>query len=295
MTAATPATAESRQAPPTPEECEHSSPVRGVMAHEFSPYSGAQGPEGVRRTTMHYGPVVGGLPISAWHCETCGLLRLEYPDGRREERRLWPGPQPGLLAVAVAEEQTAEEVTGRQARVSGLSASPELLVQILPPAPPPFRITLPAPPAVDPVTGLTVTLLSLTALGLLLGGVLAVYDWTTPGAITPLAISVGACFAAVLLLQVGAAAQRHFLPAAPLRPSIAVSARGRPVLDPATRVAVACFSVVALGLVAAGILAVYDWTTPGAEWPLAIGLIVVFCVGLATLVLDATRRYLSRR
>ena len=70
------------------------------MAHEFAHYEGAIGPEGLRRTVTFYGPIVGGLPIRAWHCERCGLLRLSYPDGRTEERRLFPGPQPGLLAAA---------------------------------------------------------------------------------------------------------------------------------------------------------------------------------------------------
>ena len=70
--------------PPTPEECEHPAPVRGVMAHEFATYQGAMGPEGKRRTVTHYGPVLGGLPIEAWHCEVCGLLRLTFPDGRVE-------------------------------------------------------------------------------------------------------------------------------------------------------------------------------------------------------------------
>src|SRR5258708_25132878 len=85
-------------AAPTPEECAHPSPLTGVMAHEFAQYEGGQGPEGKRRTLTFYGPVIGGLPITAWHCEVCGLLRLAYPDGRTEERRLFPGPQPGLLA-----------------------------------------------------------------------------------------------------------------------------------------------------------------------------------------------------
>ena len=60
------------------------------MAHEFSTYQGAIGPEGTRRTSTYYGPVLGGLPISAWHCETCGLLRLTFIDGRKEERRSLP-------------------------------------------------------------------------------------------------------------------------------------------------------------------------------------------------------------
>ena len=62
------------------------------MAHEFAHYEGAVGPEGLRRTVTYYGPIVGGLPIRAWHCEVCGLLRLNYPDGRTEERRSLPGP-----------------------------------------------------------------------------------------------------------------------------------------------------------------------------------------------------------
>ena len=106
--------------PPTPETCDHPAPVTGIMAHEFAHYEGAVGPEGLRRTVTFYGPIVGGLPIRAWHCEKCGLLRLSYPDGRTEERRLFPGPQPGLLAAA-SPVATEREHYGMQARVSGLT------------------------------------------------------------------------------------------------------------------------------------------------------------------------------
>src|SRR4029077_16967403 len=125
-----------RHAPPTPEECDHPAPVVGVMAHEFSPYRGAAGPEGKRRTVMYYGPVQGGLPISAWHCEVCGLLRLTYPDGRKEERRLYPRPQPGLIAGPMAGDLAPSAVLGTQAQVSGMSAPPEMLRALLPPEQP---------------------------------------------------------------------------------------------------------------------------------------------------------------
>ncbi len=103
-----------------PETCEHRNPVRGVLSHEFGHYDGAVGPEGLRRTVTYYGPVVGGRPIGAWHCENCGLLRLDFPDGRHEERQLWPGPQPGLLAITSSLD-TGHEFDGRQGQVSGLS------------------------------------------------------------------------------------------------------------------------------------------------------------------------------
>src|SRR2546421_375842 len=181
------------------------------MAHEFAPYSEARGPEGKRRTVMYYGPVVGGLPIDAWHCEVCGLLRLSYPDGRREERRLWPGSQPGLIAVPVAGVTAPESITGRQARVSGVSAPPQLFAVLVPPAPQPFELSLRLPvlPAWSLATWAAVLLLSASAVGLLLGGILAVYDWTTPGAEKPVFFLGLACFAGAIAIKVVDAARRH--------------------------------------------------------------------------------------
>ena len=88
--------------PLTPETCDHPAPVTGVMAHEFAHYEGAVGPEGLRRTVTYYGPIVGGLPIRAWHCEQCGLLRLTLPRRSHRGAAAVPGPQPGLLAAAIA-------------------------------------------------------------------------------------------------------------------------------------------------------------------------------------------------
>jgi uncharacterized BrkB/YihY/UPF0761 family membrane protein len=69
--------------------------------------------------------------------------------------------------------------------------------------------TAPAPPShADPVVSLTVLLLGLTVVGLVVGGVLAIYDWTTPRAEQPLFYTVLGIFLAALGIQVIAAAAR---------------------------------------------------------------------------------------
>lgn len=58
----------------------------------------------------------------------------------------------------------------------------------------------------DPVVAVAVVLLAVTALGLALGGILAVYDWRTPEAERPLMWTVIVVFFASLgLLVLGAA------------------------------------------------------------------------------------------
>ena len=262
--------------PPTPEECDHASPVEGVLAHEFAHYEGAVGPEGRRRTVTYYGPVIGGLPIRAWHCEKCGLLRLVFPDGRREERRLFPGPQPGLLAsaAAVAPER---ELYGLQPRVSGLTAQPRYFTTLLEESgytatAPALRLPLPQVtlPAWDTVTWLTVLGLASVMVMLLLMGILAVYTFSTPSAVVPLADVAALTFTGVLVFRIGAAAVRHFFPVETLRPSVAETLRERPALDGATRAAVVLLSMCVVGLFTAGLLAVYAYNTPGAEGPVII-------------------------
>ena len=261
--------------PPTPEECDHPEPVEGVLAHEFAHYDGAIGPEGTRRTVTYYGPVIGGLPIQAWHCEVCGLLRLSFPDGRKEERRLFPGPQPGLMAApsAIAPEQI---LFGSQARVSGLSAQPAYMEQLVQqsgfggaaaPALHLPRVTL---PDWDSVTWFTVLgLVGITSL-LFAMGILAVYTFSTPSIEVPLAIITSLTFAGLILVRVGVAAVRLFFPAQQLAPSVADALRSRPALDGATRAAVALMSLSLLGFFVAAILAVYTFSTPGAEWPVIL-------------------------
>ena len=220
---------------------------------------------------MYYGPVIGGLPILAWHCEVCGLLRLTYPDGRTEERRLFPGPQPGLIAEASS---VAPEVVwyGRQARVSGLSGQPAYMQQLAATSgviPAPFHLQLPTIvlPDWDSVTWLVVGGLSAMAALLFAMGILAVYSFSTPSIEAPLAIIAACGFAALVLFRIGAAAVRHFFPAQALAPSIAERERGRPQLDAATRAAVALLIAALVGFFTAAILAVYTFATPGAEGP----------------------------
>jgi hypothetical protein len=71
---------------------------------------------------------------------------------------------------------------------------------------------LPAPSHPDPATSLSAALLAVTALGLLLGGILAVYDWKVPGAELPLFFGVLAAFGAAVGVQVLAATVRHLRP-----------------------------------------------------------------------------------
>jgi hypothetical protein len=281
-----------RTVPPTPEECDHPSPVLGVMAHEFAPRDGALGPEGVRRTTTYYGPVMGGLPIAAWHCEVCGLLRLTYPDGRREERRLFPGPQPGLIAQPTTR-MPEVQTFGMQARVSGVSLDDRLVGTLIPREPTGPLIVLPWPtlPELDVVTWLTAILISLSIIGGLYAGVLAVYTYSTPSAEWPAFIVSLALFGSAIVLQVGAAAMRHFFPMPPLRPSPAELHGGKAELDPATRTAVFFLVLATIGIFAAGVLAVYDWRTPDAEYPLFLGVLVCFVLALLVKIADAARRH----
>lgn len=269
------------------------------MAHEFAHYEGAIGPEGVRRTVTYYGPVIGGLPIVAWHCEACGLLRLTYPDGRREERRLFPGPQPGLLAEASPVAVETIEY-GMQARVSGLSVQPQYYEQLAQAAgivQEPVRIRLPAIPIpqLDATTWILATGLGFIALTLFVMGILAVYTYTTPAIEAPLAIIVTCTFVALLLYAIGVAAVRHFFPAEPLAPSVAESARGKPALDGATKAAVTFLVLAVLFLFIAAILAVYTFATPAAEGPVFI--LSMVCAALAAVIklTSAAMRHFSAK
>jgi hypothetical protein len=82
--------------------------------------------------------------------------------------------------------------------------------RMLQPRDPHDRVPEPARP--DPATSITAALLALTAVGLLLGGILAVYDWPVPGAEKPLLVAVVAAFGAALAVQVLAVTARHLKP-----------------------------------------------------------------------------------
>lgn len=73
------------------------------------------------------------------------------------------------------------------------------------------RDRIPEPARPDPAVNLTAALLAVAAVGLLLGGILAVYDWTVPGAELPLFFGVLAAFVAAVGVQVLAATVRHVL------------------------------------------------------------------------------------
>jgi len=276
--------AASAPGPAKPDDCDHPAPVVGVMAHEFSTYQGAIGPEGTRRTSTYYGPVVGGLPISAWHCETCGLLRLAFIDGRKEERRLYPGPQPGLLAEATPFDPQ-QVAYGLQARVSGLTVPPSMYTELIapyqtPPATPLWdRVELPTWGA---LTWMTVVGLGVVMVGLLVTGILAVYTYSTPAAIGPVVTITGLTFLAVLLMQLAGAAQRHWFPSGQISPSVAATQRGTPKLDGPTIAVVTLLTISIVGLFVAAVLAVYTYSTSDAELPVVI--ITVIAAILAVVV-----------
>lgn len=288
--------AASATAPPTPEECSHPAPVTGVMAHEFSHYAGAVGPEGLRRTSTYYGPVIGGLPIRAWHCEVCGLLRLSYVDGRTEERRLFPGPQPGLLAEATPFDPQQEHY-GLQARVSGLTVPAAMYTEMnapYQPAPfvPPWQGR--ELPRWDPLTWFTVVGLGFIIVGLLATGILAVYDYQTPAAIGPVITIIGYTFAAILVAQVLGAVQRHWFPFPPLAPSVAQAQRGTPRVDGPTVAVITLLALTIIGLFIAAVLAVYTYSTSPAEGPVvivtAISAVLALVIGLGSAISRRARR-----
>ncbi|MGA7989103.1 MAG: hypothetical protein WCB51_11975, partial [Candidatus Dormiibacterota bacterium] len=282
--------------PPTPETCDHPAPVTGIMAHEFAHYEGAVGPEGLRRTVTYYGPIVGGLPIRAWHCEQCGLLRLNHPDGRTEERRLFPGPQPGLLAAAspVAAER---EHYGMQARVSGLTGQPAFIEQLTggESAMREFRFPTITLPVWDAVTWITVLGMVAVVFGLLLAGLFATLAYSTPSVELPLVLSILGIFVGVMALRLVVAAIRHFAPAEPLTPSLAVLMRGKPELDGLTRTIVFLLGLCVTGLFFTAILATYTYSTPGALLPVLVISLASAIVAIAVKLVDVTVRHFSSK
>jgi len=265
--------------------CEHPAPVRGVMATEFSHYLGALGPEGTRRTVTYYGPVLGGMPIAAWHCQTCGLLKLDHPDGRHEERQLFPGPQPGLLR-APSEADLGVTEFGRQSRVSGLSLSPVLATEL---APPPLR------PIIDfswltnilkntgssfyELNGLTqfaVVMFVATIAGLGTAGVLAVYTYSTPSSISVILWITVVCFAAAFAALIAPSV----FPMPKLAPSPPDATPQTVPLRPTLKISVVCLTAATLLGLIAGVLAVYDYQTSPIEGWLVLGVGIAFTLGL---------------
>jgi hypothetical protein len=282
--------------PPTPETCDHPAPVTGILAHEFAHYEGAVGPEGLRRTVTYYGPIVGGLPIRAWHCEQCGLLRLTYPDGRTEERRLYPGPQPGLLAEAspIAPERV---YYGMQARVSGLTAQPAFIDQLTggESVVRPLQFPTVNLPAWDAITWLTVLGMISVLFGLLLAGLFAALSYSTPSVELPLVLTIVFIFVGVLLLRLIVLAIRYVAPAEKLSPSVAETMRGTPVLDGATRTVVFLLVLCVMGLFTSAVLATYTYSTPGAEFPVILFSFSCAIIAAVIKVVDATVRHFNGR
>ena len=268
-------------------ECTHPAPVSGVMAHEFAHYDGALGPEGKRRTVTYYGPVIGGLPIDAWHCEECGLLRLSFPDGRREERTLFPGPQPGLLAEPSAVAPGSLRY-GRQARVSGLSAREpdyERLVDAelgvgqaaihMP------RFTL---PGFDLLTWFNVLLLAGLSVGIFIAAVLAVAGTTVSASEGSVVVTLVAMFGVLVLVNMLAPLWKRIFPMPELAPSPAITNRGPRSIDPLTGLSVAMFVIAGIGLLATAILATYTYNVAAATAWTFLGSLVAAFLGVVLLV-----------
>jgi hypothetical protein len=271
----------------TTAECAHPAPVTGVMAHEFSHYDGALGPEGTRRTTTYYGPVLGGLPISAWHCEECGLLRLNFPDGRREERTLFPGPQPGLLAEPSAVAPGALRL-GRQARVSGLSAPEpfyESLVDAeLGPGEAAIRMPRLTLPHLDVLAWFNVVVLTVLIAGLLAAAVLAVAGSSVSDQEGPLVVTLVAIFGGLVVVDALAPVWKRVFPMPPLAPSVAVTQRARRDIDPLSGSAVAMFILAALGLLATAVLATYSTSVSSLTGIAFLGSLAAAFLGLLLLI-----------
>jgi hypothetical protein len=288
-------TAIALSSPPSPDECPHPSPVRGVLAHEFGHYQGAHGPEGLRRTVTYYGPVIGGLPIDAWHCEVCGLLRLNHPDGRTEERRLFPGPQPGLLAeISVASPGRIRR--GRQPNVSGLSV-PEteyerMFVDEVPAADISVRIQLPQVelPRLGFLGWANVLGLTAILLGLLIAGLVAVLPESLQPEEAPLVLTLGLIFAVLVVMNAASPLWRRVFPMPALLPSVAVTARGRPSIDTSTAWAVGLMVASLVGLFASAVLAVYWYNTAGATLPVfVLSVALGLCAALVEIAGAAAR------
>jgi hypothetical protein len=186
-------------------------------------------------------------------------------------------------------------------RVSGLSATPDIYfkyyerpVEEVEREPVLERLAARLPD-LGMATWFTVLCMATATVGLVLGGILAIYDWTTPAAELPLFFTVLGIFLGGIGVQVLDAIGRHWFAAGELSPSPAVTLRGRPRLDGATRVVVSLLTLTTVGLVLAGILAIYDWTTPGAELPLFFTVLALLQLALAVKVLAATVRHLQQR
>ncbi len=84
------------------------------------------------------------------------------------------------------------------------------------------------------------------------------------------------------------------MPTPPMLQSPAPPTARRSIPDPLVALNVAGMSVVCLGLLLAGFLAVYDWKTPGAEAPLVLWTAVI-AIGLLVLnVLVVSLRHARR-
>jgi hypothetical protein len=67
----------------------------------------------------------------------------------------------------------------------------------------------PSAPRPDPLVALNVAGMAAVVLGLLLAGVLAVYDWRTPGAEAPLVLWIAVVATALLVVDLLVVSVRH--------------------------------------------------------------------------------------
>jgi hypothetical protein len=64
-------------------------------------------------------------------------------------------------------------------------------------------------PAPDPLVSLNVGALAIVAFGLLIAGILAVYDYSTPGAEAPLVLWIALIAVALVIVDVAVVGVRH--------------------------------------------------------------------------------------
>ncbi|MGH7749666.1 MAG: hypothetical protein ACREQ5_33605, partial [Candidatus Dormibacteria bacterium] len=183
----------------------------------------------------------------------------------------------------------------------GLTATPDIYFTYFRTEPeaeerePPSEKLLARLPKLNMATWITVLCMAGVFVGLIVGGILAIYTYSTPNGEMPLFDTILALFLTAVAAQVLDATLRQWFPAGELDPSPAVTLRGRPQLDGATRMVVGLLTLVLVGLVLGGILAIYDWTTPGAEMPLFFAVLALFVIACAVKVLSVTVRHLQQR
>ena len=156
-----------------------------------------------------------------------------------------------------------------------------------------FRFPTITLPVWDAITWITVLGMVAVVFGLFLAGLFATLAYSTPSVELPLALSILGIFVGVMALRLVVAAIRHFAPAEPLTPSLAVLLRGKPELDGLTKTIVFLLGLCVTGLFFTAILATYTYSTPGALLPVLVISLASAIVAIAIKLVDVTVRHFS--